>query len=58
MRSEFAVFYLDDGTLGGNSEDVIYVIKNIEVEVEALCIHRTKGLKSRLEISGQKPAHL
>ena len=30
MRSEFAVFYLDDGTLGGNKED-IHDIKNIEV---------------------------
>ena len=37
MRSEFSVFYLDDGTLGGgNQEDVIDDIKNIEVEAEAL----------------------
>ena len=36
MRSEFAVFYLDDGTLGGNKEDVIHDTKNIKVEAEAL----------------------
>ena len=36
MTSEFAMFYLDDGSLGGNKEDVIHDIKNIEVEAEAL----------------------
>ena len=36
MRPEFAVFYLDDGTPGGNKEDAIHDIKNIEVEAEAL----------------------
>ena len=36
MRSEFAAFYLDDGTPGGNKEDLIHDIKNIEVEAEAL----------------------
>ena len=36
MRSEFAAFYLDDDTLGGNKEDVVHGIKNIEVEAEAL----------------------
>ena len=37
MRLKFAAFYLDDGNLGENLEDVIH-IKNIELEVEALCI--------------------
>ena len=36
MRSEFAVFYLDDGTLEGNKEDVIHDIKKIDVKAEAL----------------------
>ena len=36
MRSEFAVFYLDDGSLGGNKEDVVHDIKNIDMEAEAL----------------------
>ena len=35
-RSEFAIFYLDDGTLGGNKEDVVHNIKNVEVEAEVL----------------------
>ena len=30
MRSEFAIFYLDDGTLGRNKKDVICDIKNLK----------------------------
>ena len=36
MRSEFPVYYWDGGTLGGNKEDVVHDVKNIEVEAEAL----------------------
>ena len=36
MRSKFAVFNLDDGTLGENKKDIIHDITNIEVEAEAL----------------------
>ena len=36
MRSELAVFDQDDGTLGGNREDVIHDIKNIEVKQNIL----------------------
>ena len=35
MRSEFEVFYVDDGILGRNQENVIHDIKNIEIEAEA-----------------------
>ena len=36
LKSEFAVFYLDDGTLGGTREDVIDDVKTIEEEAGTL----------------------
>ena len=47
MSSEFIVFYLNDGTLGGNKENVVHNVKNIEVEVEALG-HMLNRKKSEL----------
>ena len=36
LKSELAVFYLDDGTLGGNWEDMVSDMKMIEVEARDL----------------------
>lgn len=36
--SEVALFYLDDGTLGGNPNDIIKDIKSIIEEISDLCV--------------------
>ena len=44
LKSELAIFYLDDGTLGGNWEDVVNDMKMIEDEARdlGLLLNRSK----------------
>ena len=44
LRSEFKVFYLDDGTIGGKAEDIIYDLNLMEEQAGllGLCFNHAK----------------
>ena len=44
LRSEFHVFYLDDGTLGGNWETVIQDLRLVEFLVKQLGLQLNKAM--------------
>ena len=49
LRSEFKVFYRDDGTLGGCFQDVLHDLKLVEEEVGALELQLNR---SKTEVIG------
>ena len=59
LHSEFKVFYLDDGTLGGNLEDVLCDLQLVEREAEELGLQLNRA-KSELvcEDSGTRDSML